>query len=520
MKTKRVDSSLDTQIITGMIVSTNYLKAILDMYHPEYFKAPFAVIVANWCIEYFKEYQIAPMQQIQDIFHSKQRDGLDDNTADTIEQFLANLSEKYEQSEKFNVNYLLQETEILFRKRGLKCRIEDMESALSQGNLEEAEHLATSYKIPERMKICGLPFCDQEGFRLAFESRAEPLFKLPGALGQMLNPHFIPGGFMAFLGREKIGKTWLMMELKKYALQDHNNVAMFQLGDLTEDEYRVRQGVQYSGKSNDPRYCMELNVPVLDCMNNQQMKCPHGNLNKETVRDEKGQLFENVVDELMESHKVCHECMKLKTFKGATWWEKRKAVEPLNWKEAFKITKRWEDRHHIGRFKLSVHPNSTMNVKSIERMLDLWEAQDGFVPRVIFLDYPDIMLPEDSRTVDKREQENERWKAIRRLSQQRHALVVVVTQRNWMDAKAETSTGEHVGEDKRKLAHVTAFFSLNQTDEENEEGLMRVAPMSAGIREGKANPNQQVVVLQCLEMGKPVVASYWQYKTVRKGRGK
>jgi hypothetical protein len=516
MKTRKVDADLDQDILTGMIVSTNYLKAAIDIYKPDYLMAPFAVTVAGWCIDYFKEYNTAPMQHIKDIFRSKERDGMPDDKADTIQAFLETLSTKYEQADKFNVEYLLDQTELLFRKRGLKCLTEDVDTYLSQGDLEEAEHTLNSFKLPERMKVCGTPFHDEASFQAAFEAREHPLFELPGALGKLLNPHMIPGGFVAFLGREKIGKTWILMELKKYALSAHNNVAMFQLGDLTENEYRVRQGVHYGGKSNDPRYCGEINVPVLDCLHNQQANCPIGNFNQDAMRNEKGELFEGVVEQFMGTHVVCPKCHKCKKFTGTLWWTKREAVEPLNWKEASDAVRIFQRRHKIGKFKLSVHSNSSMNVKKIENILDLWEAQDEFVPRIIFLDYPDIMLPEDYRTTDKREQENERWKAIRRLSQERHALVIVVTQRNWMDANAETATGEHVSEDKRKLAHVTAFFSLNQTDEENVAGLLRVAPISAGIREGASNPNMQVVILQCLQIGKPVVDSYWQYKSFKK----
>ena len=520
MKTRRLDADIDRDIITGMIVSTPFLKAVQDIYKPAFLMTPFSTRVAAWCIDYYKEYQSAPGKHIQDIFRANSGAGIDDATLDQIEVFLTSLSDQYEKADKFNVEYILDQTEKLFRRRALKLLVEDVEDRLVQGDMEEAETAVASFKLPERMKVMGKPFNDEEALQRAFESRAAPLFEIPGALGNLLNPHFVPGGFVAFLGKQKIGKTWLLMELKKWALHDHCSVAMFQLGDLTEGDYRIRQGVQFAGKSNDPRYCGPINIPLLDCIHNQRCTCPHGNPNAIAVADEKGTLLEDAMDQLGQ-HVVCKSSpnRRCKKFQGAVWWEKRGEVSPLTWKEASQAISIWERRHRIAGFKLSVHSNTSINVHGIENTLDLWNAQEGFVPNVIILDYPDIMKPEDGRVQDKREQENDRWKAMRKLSQERNALVIAVTQRNWENTDIETAGGMQVSEDKRKLSHVTAFFSLNQTAEEKENGLMRIAPIAEGIREGAGNPNQQVVVIQCLQIGKPVVDSYTTYKTANKKSG-
>ena len=75
---RKVDASLDRQIIVGMVVSDRFLQSIQPIYRPELFTAPFAVTVASWCLDYGKRYNKAPKQHIQDIFASYQRAGLDD----------------------------------------------------------------------------------------------------------------------------------------------------------------------------------------------------------------------------------------------------------------------------------------------------------------------------------------------------------------------------------------------------------------------------------------------------------
>jgi len=503
---RKVDVSLDRQIIIGMIVSDRFLKAVAAIYRPDLLTAPFAVTVANWCLEHLKQYDKAPGSHIEDLFHSHQRAGMDDDQADLIESFLAGLSEEYERANKFNVDYLLDQTERLFRQRAIKNLAEDIEAHLSHGELEEAEGMLTEFRRLERPVPNGIdPLKDMGAYQKAFESREEPLFQLPGAYGDMLNPHFIRGGFVGFLGKAKAGKTWRLIDIAMWATKARCNVAVFQLGDLSQDDYMVRQGVYLSGKSNDPRYCGELLVPVLDCANNQAATCREGNGRAEPI--EAGELYDMEHQDWLYEHTPCSACIKRNrmAFKGALWWSVRPPVQPLTWREAWKNTEKWAKRHRAKGLRLAVYPNSSINVRGIEQQLDLWEQTEGFVPDVLILDYPDIMEPDDKRK-EKRHQEDERWRLLRRVSQERHLCLITATQSNRGGFDDRDLSASDTSEDKRKLDHVTAFFAINQTEEEHERGVVRIANLL--MREGKKS-RSQVVVLQSLETGQPYLASYW-----------
>ena len=156
-------------------------------------------------------------------------------------------------------------------------------------------------------------------------------------------------------------------------------------------------------------------------------------------------------------------------------------------------------------FKLSTHPNSTLNINKIRSILDKWEEREGFVPDVILIDYADILAPERNN-IEFRHQQNESWKAMRALSQERHACVLTVTQ------AAATSYGKanldlsDFSEDKRKYAHVTGMFVLNQTPEEKRSGIIRFGALM--VREDAFDINHNVHVLQCLQIGRPYISSY------------
>jgi hypothetical protein len=72
-----------------------------------------------------------------------------------------------------------------------------------------------------------------------------------------------------------------------------------------------------------------------------------------------------------------------------------------------------------------------------------------------------------------------------------------------MDSLKESNFSE----DKRKFSHATAFLTLNQTPEEKRLGVIRIGELF--VREKKYDINKQVTVLQCLDLGKPYITSFF-----------
>jgi hypothetical protein len=139
--------------------------------------------------------------------------------------------------------------------------------------------------------------------------------------------------------------------------------------------------------------------------------------------------------------------------------------------------------------------------------LDDWERSDGFVPDVILIDYVDIMAAE-SKT-EFRHQENEKWLRLRGLSTSRHALVVTATQADAKSYTSDTLSIANFSEDKRKFAHVTAMYGLNQDrhGREKELGIMRLNQLV--VRESEFSVNNQVRILQNLRRGQACLSSFW-----------
>ena len=156
-------------------------------------------------------------------------------------------------------------------------------------------------------------------------------------------------------------------------------------------------------------------------------------------------------------------------------------------------------------FLVSVHPTASVRVSDIDAILSRWEIERNFVPDVIIVDYADILAPENSR-LQLRDQMNETWASLRRLSQERRCLVLVPTQASAKSYQKSLQTMTEFSEDKRKMAHVTGMLGLNQTEQEKPLGIMRLNWIV--LRESPYSVRQCLFVAQCLALGRAMCCAY------------
>ena len=182
--------------------------------------------------------------------------------------------------------------------------------------------------------------------------------------------------------------------------------------------------------------------------------------------------------------------------------------QDLDWRTAFKACEevtRNKIRSKESFFRLSVHPNSSINVHGIRSILQQWD-REGFTADVVIIDYADILAP-PSGVADTRDQINATWKALRSLSQARHCLVITATQTDAASYDVATISRKNFSEDKRKRAHVTGTFGLNQTATEKELGITRLNWIV--LREGRFSESKCVYVAGSLDIANPAIISTW-----------
>lgn len=498
------------KILIASIVSTDFLRRYRSIYDESLIQGRMSKTILRWCIEYYDKHKRAPQKHIEDIFSRNDSAGkLDHETADDIAEFLNQLSNDYEEAPELNIDFLLKQAEAKLQEQSLKNLAEDIETHVENGEPEKAQVLLSEYKrisLPESDSIN--PLTDKKALREAFSYQSKPLLHFPGMAGEALNDQFVRDSFVAFMGREKIGKTWLLMETAFRALADRRNVAFFQAGDLSWRQQITRFAISLTGRSNREKYCGQILVPVADCWHNQtdlcgldKRVCDFGIVEEGDDSDEP----ELTPFEEVPNYKPCTACLRSgNNYKGTSWFKIRQPVPTLKWKEAYTLGKRME-WGNLTNIELFTYPMKSISVTNIDSLLYQKFNETGFVPDVIIIDYADILAPQDSRKQE-RHQENDKWEALRKLSQVWSACVITATQADADSYTRKTISMKNFTEDKRKFAHVTAMFGLNQTQYEKRFGRFRINNLV--VREDYFEASNTVTLLQSLQQGRPLLFSY------------
>jgi hypothetical protein len=506
---KPVDKRIERQIITGMITNTSFLEQIIKMYNKGCFSLPFMDMLASWCIEYFENYKQAPSKIIQDLFLSKSKT-LDDTNKEQIELLLSGLSEEYEQADTLNVDYLLDETEKHFILQKQTRLRDNLSLCLTGGRKEDADKFIADYcgdRTIRRPSSLGVdPIRDRGAIERAFsEQNSDNLFSMPGDLGFMIPP-FGRNLFALIVASSGRGKTWWLQEIAIIALLRNFNVLFVSL-EMSEKQMIQRIHHRLSGLPKE-RYSGEIWLPVFDCMKNQVGECDIKTRAKLISKRGDSLPFP---DDAPKGYKACIDCMGMKDFEVSSWHKKvnREAITAL--KAIEKSEAIVKNRIKGAKFKLLDLPPNSSRFSDLVTMIDNMEYYEGWIPDVVITDYADKFMAEKDAPKEYRHRLYDISTRHKALAKQKHIFVVSASQSNTSRDEEEDVGAGGFAEDIRKKAEIDIGFSLNQTDDEEKRGIMRVSMMK-GRDEVKISSKSQCIVLQQLRIGRPYLDSYWPHK--------
>lgn len=495
-KRRPIKAEAENKIITGMIISTEFLEHIIQVYDKNYLLNEYAQTVAKWCINYYEQFSESPRQNIQSIFDT-QRDHISSEEAKTIGTFLTNLNNELERVGEFNTEYHLDQAFLYFKKRELDIVSTNMQTLILNDDIQGAEDQLLKYKKVAKLTSSWYNPFDTRMIFEVFDENAEDFFVLPGALGELLGS-VEREWFMAVMGPMKRGKTWWMQEFAIMAAMQNRRVAMFSL-EMKRKSQNERIYKQLAGSSREGT---KIAFPVFDCYYNQDDSCQRPERTC-TVRlydegtENKPEFTENFSAET--GYVPCTYCRNRSDageFMLDTWYEIYERPQ-LSFETFFDRTKGFS-KMYGDLIRLKIYPKFSANCSDIMRDLDILEATEGFVPDVIIVDYADILAPEDSRQVG-RDRVNETWMTLGQLAGKRRALVITGSQSNRISIEQERVRQIHAAEDIRKLAHVDIMLSLNQMDDEKRRGVMRLGLVAHRHRD--FSEYVDVTVLQKLATG-------------------
>ena len=463
MKRTKVDTSTEQKIVTAMVVSKDFLSQAVNTIDASLFQAKHLQQVAKWSLSYFNKYRESPKENIESLYHAWVRRGkASEEMVDAVHDVLEYLSTQYEESPTLNIPYLLDTTADYFNLRRIEALKDELEYALAEGDRNAASTKIAEFSTVSAAINLGVdPLNDDLAWDSAFGESQQPLFAWKNkAADTFFGPALCRDGLIGVLAPEKRGKTWWCVEFAMRAVSQRRRVALFEVGDMSQSQIMRRLGVRLSRRPMFKRYLGRIDVP------------------KGIERN----------DEDISIRKVAMEFDKIASAESS-----KRAVQKFLRSSGIK-----QDDPH---FMVSVHPNSSVNVRDLTTVLEQWEAQKGFIPDVIIIDYPDILAPEPGTSgMTTRDQINTTWKALRRMSQERHCLVIAPTQADAASYSVETLDASNFSEDKRKLAHVTGMLGLNQTRDEKARGIMRLNWIA--LREADFQTDLCLHVACCFQIGK------------------
>lgn len=462
LKTKKYDGNDVRRVLAAIVTDTTVCARVASQWLDEglFTQGP-ANLVGGWCVRHVNEYGTCPNGNLQSIFEAwADKTPAPDETVEFIEKFLHYLSDEHSQQPPDSADYIIDLAATVFNRAKTQKTIEAASEELLRGDVGEAQaRLANSTKVELGIGSLTKPAEDWDVWQAAFNiDHQEPLIKYPGGLGKFFGNSMTRGTLFSYMGPDKSGKSFWLLDGAFRAIKRRHRVAYFEVGDLGLDDTMIRMGSRAARMPHHP--CTVDHYPV--------------------DFDENGDL----VSKPRTYAETLTAQASFKAFKKASW--------------------------NLDLFRLSTHANSSISAMGISSIVTDW-AREGWVADCIILDYADILAP-PAGVKDKLDQIDLTWKHLRRMSQETHTLVLTATQSSSLAYKTGSNaskvlTPEHFSGRKTKLAEVNGMIGINQTPEEKAKGITRLNWVNR--RKGWYTTYNTVIAAGSLALACPSIKSHF-----------
>jgi hypothetical protein len=273
-----IDTSIEKQIATAFVASTQFLSRVSSLFEPEYIINDYIRTICKWSLNYFEEYGEAPGPTIQSIFEIEKHT-LDKAEVELIQTTLSKLSKEFVSDGGLNEEYIYDNTINYFDRRDLSLRIEKASLLKDAGRHKEAKEVLQAKPAIEKALANWVDIFDPEFVEKVFSDDKKGIFQMPGRLGDLLGS-FRRGWLVGILGGFKKGKSNSLLEIGVAALVTKLKVAYISL-EMSEEEVAERFYRRITGFGDGE----ELAYPIFDCLHNQMGTCSKiERRNKTTIR--------------------------------------------------------------------------------------------------------------------------------------------------------------------------------------------------------------------------------------------
>lgn len=469
MKVEKYDSTQEKMVLTAMVTDKVVLGRVAAKWADEMFPDRWSNLIADWCVDYHRRLGEAPGEAITGLFTAWAGvENRDKDTVEAVEKFLRTLSDAFERETPLNPDYLTEMAADCFNRAKMSRLADAVKGHLSMGRIGEAKAIFQGFAPVDMGSDEGKDlFRDKEAVASTFDGPSTPLVTYPDAVGRFFGSELTRDSLVAFMGPEKSGKSFWLIDLAFRAVLQRKRVAFFEVGDMSERQISTRfltRVARNPARSPDGKWPYEVKIPTAIR--------PSREFSEPADVDSDVQSYDRPLD-YRSAWKACRRLMMIKVKSNNSY------------------------------FRMKVYPNSTVNVAGIRSALQ-GLVREGWVPDVIVIDYADI-LAAPAGNMEVRDQINTTWKQLRALSQETRCLVVTATQADAESYDKALLGKRNFSEDKRKLSHATGVVGINVTHAEKEAGITRLNWIV--LREGEFSHRRCVHVAGCLPIANPCVVS-------------
>lgn len=433
MTREKLSLSRERDFVTNLITSDKFCNSVLPFMNVTYFDSDYTRIVAQWILDYYKEYFESPKTNILAIYRNRCQEIEDKPLQSNVLTYLRKIVENYDEAKPNNEGYAIDQGLQFLKEKSLRNYSEDIQACLATGDIDKADQLRNSYREIVIDTDDELDFFNSDAelvYSKLTESQEEILF-LPEAFEKVFGK-LHRNDFVAIGAKAKGGKTWCLIWLGLTALTQHLKVVHFSL-EMTTGEtasrywkmaFGMKSGLVEKGKKfkssrfvkvegfdeEDPEYDVEEYEVMVDKEYNIEV-------------EEKRKMFA----------KYCHG----------------------------------------GNLRIVSYPMNQATVSKLKNKCDNF-IQDGFVPDVVIIDYADILKL--SGNGELRNQLDLTWKELRGWARENHILLITASQLNRGSFGKGHVQADQIAEDIRKLGHVTSMVALDQTPAMKKKHISALTP--------------------------------------------
>lgn len=460
LKVQKKEGSSERLVLIAMVTARAVLAPVAERWEPPgLFSSSWSNLVGGWCVRHYRRYRRAPGPAITNYFEEWAEAGRDRETVGLVESFLGSLSDEAERMKKTMApEHLIDVAGRLFERIRLADVAAKLTGYLESGDVDRARSVVEKTRPIQIGLGSGVDFlAADDAVAAAFSTQAESLIDYPGAAGNFFGTTFCRDSFVAFVAKNKVGKSFIAQDLAVRATEQGRRVAYIEAGDHSQDQLYRRLASRLAGR------------PYKTCRYQYPVSMESCGEKKEPV---------------------------LKT-------ESRAARRPMTGDEAVVALKALREKVGSDKLKVSSHASGSVSASGIEIILEGW-SRDGWYPDVCVIDYADLLAPVDPRE-DARDRINTNWIRMRAISQRYRCCVVTMTQCDTDGYDTWVLTRSNFSGDRRKNDHVTAMIGINQTAKEKDKGLYRFNYVNG--RDLEFSERKCLWVASCLAECNPIVLS-------------